>query len=176
MNIILFGFKKSGKTLFGKQLAAACQRPFVDTDSVVETIFAQETGQLESLYQIIQKIGFNAFRALEKKAVQSLQQVKKSVIAVGGGTVLDPDTINQLEQLGQMVYLKASKENLKKRVLSGELPLFLDKTDPEGSFEKMYTQRLPLYEAISAVTLDTEGKSAKEVVLELRQIWRVDGN
>jgi len=86
--------------------------------------------------------------------------------------VLSPDTVNALEKIGQLVYLKVGKETLKKRLLAGELPLFLDPKNPEASFEKMYAERKSIYEAIAAITIDAEGKSEKEILSLLEEVVR----
>jgi len=81
--------------------------------------------------------------------------------------ILDPQNAALLAKLGQLVYLKVSKETLKKRILHGELPAFLDPADPEGSFEKMVRERQGMYEKIPALTVDLEKKTQDQVVLEL---------
>jgi shikimate kinase len=158
MNIILFGFKRCGKTHFGKLLAKKLKRPFVDTDHLIEEAHG------EKCRQIALKIGDSAFRDLEKQAVASLEMQKESVISVGGGAILDPDNAKKLAKLGTLVYLQLDKETLKKRLLSGELPSYLDPKDPESSFEAMYQERKAIYEQIPALKIDIAGKNEQEII------------
>ncbi len=164
MNLILFGYKRCGKTLFGKMVAKKLNLPFLDTDALVEDLYFKEYHEKLSSRQIVQKNSEPFFRQLEKKAIASLQGVKNSVIALGGGAILDPENQKILAKAGQLVYLVTSKETLKKRLLSGELPTFFDPKSPESSFEKMYTERKPIYEKIPAQHIVTDGKSDEEVV------------
>lgn len=90
-----------------------------------------------------------AFRRLEKQVIAALLEFHSCVIATGGGAILDSNNVAVLKRLGKIIYLRVEKEIIKKRLFEGELPAFLDPHDPEGSFEKMYTERAPLYEQIA---------------------------
>ncbi len=167
MNWMLFGFKSCGKTTIGKIIAARMNRPFFDTDSLIEQLHYQSTGDLLHFRDIYKKIGEKAFRKLESDVIQQLKRVKDAIIALGGGLILDPKNAAFLAKLGKLVYLKVNKEILKKRILGKELPSFLNPADPEGSFEQLYNERQAKYEAIPALSIDLEAKTQDQVVLEL---------
>ena len=167
MNVILFGFKSCGKTTIGKLLATRMNRPFIDTDQMLEMIYFEQTGEQIPFRQIYNTIGEEKFRALESEVVLLLQNTQHSIIALGGGLILNPKNAASLAKLGQLVYLKVSKETLKRRILGKELPSFLDPKDPENSFEHYYNERRPKYEAIPALSIDLETKTQDQIVLEL---------
>ena len=167
MNLILFGFKSCGKTTLGKKIAQRLDRPFIDTDSLVEQLYFEQTAQQLPFREIFKSVGADAFRALESDVLQQLKASQYVVIAVGGGLVLDPHNVAILAKLGKLVYLKVSKRIIKKRILNAELPVYLDPADPEGSFEKIYRERRIKYEKINAVSIDLENKTQDQVVLEL---------
>lgn len=167
MNLILFGFKSCGKTTLGKMIAIRMNRPFFDTDHMLEQLHHKLTGDLMHFREIHKKIGEDAFRALESDVLQELKSIKNAVIALGGGSILNPKNAAFLAKLGQLVYLKVSKETLKRRILGQELPSFLNPADPEGSFEQYYNERKEKYEAIPAISIDLETKTQDQVVLEL---------
>ena len=132
--MILFGFQHCGKSTFGAKLAKHLQKPFLDTDLLIE----ERVGDFRKLWREDPE----QFRRVEREVVQTLPQ--DAVIALGGGTILDRDNQEHLETLGPLVYLQVEKEVLKARY---EDPL---------SVEKIYAKRLPLYEAISARIIDPE--------------------
>lgn len=168
MNVILFGFKSCGKTTWGKIIADRLNRPFIDTDRLLEDLYFKQTDRHLNFREIFQTAGNQLFRALESDVVQQLKDIKGSIIATGGGMVLNPDNTALLAKLGQLVYLKVSKETLKRRILDKpELPAFFDPNDPEGSFEKMYTEREPKYEEIHAFSIDMETQTQDQVILEI---------
>lgn len=171
MNLILFGFKSCGKTTLGKMIAQRLNRPFIDTDHLLEQLYLQQTGQSLTFREIFKAVGTDAFRILESNVLQQLKGQKNAIIAVGGGFVLDPINAAFLAKLGRLVYLKVSKETLKKRILGkAELPAFLDPSDPEGSFEQMYRERRKKYEEIHALSIDMENKTQAQVILELSSL------
>ena len=93
-NLILLGYKSSGKTYFGKLLAQELGSVFIDTDQLIEDLYQA------SCRQICLKIGEEAFRHLERSVVSSLKPQADSIIAVGGGTVLHPESCEILDTLG----------------------------------------------------------------------------
>ncbi len=167
MNLILFGFKSCGKTTFGKMLAVRMNRTFLDTDTMLEQLYLEHTSDEMPFRQIYKKIGEEKFRALESEVVSQLKNCQNSIIALGGGLILNPKNAALLAKLGQLVYLKVSKETLKRRILDNQLPSFLDSADPEKSFENYYNGRRSTYEAIPALSIDLETKTQDQVILEL---------
>src|SRR5690348_12190587 len=97
MNLLLFGFKASGKTHFGKLLAHEMHRPFIDTDDLIVALYKKKTDKQRNIRQIYQELGEMPFRALEKEALQHLKDVTRSIIALGGGAVLDPKNVEFLQ-------------------------------------------------------------------------------
>ena len=173
MNIVLFGFKKSGKSHYGSQLATRLGRAFMDTDRLLELLFASEKGRELSCREIFLEYGPEAFRAMEYDVIMSLQDVQNSVIAVGGGAVLDSSISETLQKMGQLVYLDVEKKELKKRMLTGDQPAYLDTDNPEAAFEQMYDERLRHYEELPAYRLVTAGKSDAAILDELAGL--IDG-
>jgi shikimate kinase len=166
MNIILYGYKSSGKTTIGKLLADKTYRQFVDIDRIIEDLYQQEIGKFLPMHKIYE-LDSEKFRLLEKQAVSSLKNSDNTVIATGGGTVLNLGNSRILKKLGKLIYLKAPKEIIKQRMLSGRLPAFLDKNDPEGSFEKMYLEREKIYTSIADVVIETDNKTNDEIIREI---------
>lgn len=170
MNLILFGFKASGKTHFGKLLAVKMHRPFIDTDDLILELYAKESGHRRTMREIYADLGKEGFRTLETKAIHLLKYVADSIISLGGGAVLNPENVELLQTIGTMVYLKTSPEKLKERIFKNELPSFLDPKDPEGSFYKMVQERDPIYRSIPALTIDTDALDEAGVLAALNSI------
>lgn len=168
MSLILFGFKSCGKTTFGKKLAAKLALPFIDTDRLIEKL----VGEKLSCRELVKQKGSAFFREKEREAVKSLIGKEKAVIALGGGTVLDPENVRILAKIGVLVYLRVDREALKRRLLTPPLPTYLDPKDPEGSFSRMYEERKEVYEHIPAVWVDVN-RDEEIVLTELSQV--IDG-
>ncbi len=170
MNLILFGFKGAGKTHFGKRLALEMHRPFIDLDDLIVELYQKETDTRKTLRAIYIAVGEEPFRALEKRALVLLKKVENAVIAVGGGSMLDPENVEMLQKIGALIFLQASAETLKKRIFQEELPAFFDKKDPEGSFLRMLHEREPIYRSIRARCVDTDALDEAGILAALRSI------
>lgn len=172
-NLILFGYKSSGKTYFGKLLARELGKIFIDTDLLIEEMYVKKFHETLNCRQISIKIGEEGFRSLEKEIIKSLEQVTKTIISVGGGAVLNPENCLRLEKSGKLVFLEADKETIKQRIFSTGIPSFLDPRDPEQSFERMYEERKPIYSKISTYKVNVQGKTDQQVIDELTSIFHV---
>ncbi|MCR9191313.1 MAG: shikimate kinase [Gammaproteobacteria bacterium] len=154
MTVVLIGFKACGKTSVGSRLAAAIQYDFIDTDVLIEQA---AHASVRDLY--LHK-GEAHFRAVEKSAIQSLQPSQPTVIATGGGVVLDQDNIRHLQTLGRIIYLYVSRETCHARFQTQPLPGFL----AHESLLSVYDRRQLLYQQAADLELSTEDKSITEVV------------
>ena len=170
MSLLLFGFKASGKTHFGKILSKKMHRPLVDTDDLIKNEYEKEYGFHKSIRQIYKEHGAEEFRKIEKKVIQRLKIFENTIIALGGGTVLNIKVVNLLQEIGAIVYLKTSPEKLKERIFKDELPAFLDPKDPEGSFYEMIHEREPIYRSIEARVIDTDQLDKAGVISALHSI------
>ncbi len=117
-------------------------------------------------------IGEKGFRELEREVIKNLSLKKTTVIALGGGAILSSENLGRLKKLGRMVYLEIDKETVKKRILQGNIPSFLDENDFDNSFEKMYQKRKPLYEKIDSHRVSVAKKTDRQVLDELISIAR----
>lgn len=156
-HLVLVGPMGAGKTRVGRAVAGALARPFVDTDDVVEALAGR------SIPEIFGTDGERGFRALERRAVaDACATPEPSVIACGGGAVLDAENRRRLAGAGHVIWLTAEPAVLAERVGSGEeRPLLGD--DPGRSIQRLLALREPAYEAASDARLDTTGLDAGEV-------------
>ncbi len=111
---------------------------FIDTDDLITT-------NCHLLYKQSEEL----FRQLEKQVIGAIEEFHSSVIATGGGSILDPDNVAVFKKMGKIIYLQVEKEELRRRIFANPLPAFLDPANPESSFEKMYAEREPLYRQIA---------------------------
>lgn len=132
----MFGFHGCGKTTFGKKLASILTLDFLDTDKLIED------NQKLSCRELFKQKGEKIFRSLEEQIIESLD-ANNSVIALGGGTILNDKNYQKLKQLGLLIYLEVDKEILKERMLKNGLPAYLKDLE---SFDYLYNERKCIYE------------------------------
>jgi shikimate kinase len=152
-----------GKTTVGRRLAAAHDRPFADSDAVIEA----RTGR--SVREIFETDGEQAFRILEAGVLaDALGAEEPAVIAAAGGVVLDPGNRELLRRAGTVVWLRAPVEVLVDRVVTGDhRPLLAQ--DPEGTLHRMEQHRSELYAEVADVVVDST-LAPDEVVAEVLSV------
>ncbi|MCC6127676.1 MAG: hypothetical protein IT584_00535 [Chlamydiae bacterium] len=169
MNLILFGFKASGKTHFAKRASDLLQRTFIDTDELMKEEISQKTRSFFTISQIYERLGEKGFRELEARKIQELSP--HPIIAVGGGAVLDLANVKHLQTLGQLVYLQASFETVRDRILKGPIPAFLDSKDLLDSLKQLYHERCLIYKTVPALCIDVDKLSEQMILKQLKGIF-----
>ena len=80
-NIILIGYRCTGKTTVGKKLSERLGLPFIDTDGLVML----DTGM--SVDEIVREGGWPLFRRKEREVIEGLLSAEGTIIAPGGGAL-----------------------------------------------------------------------------------------
>lgn len=162
-NFVLMGFMGAGKTTVGKELAKATDCEFIDTDERIE----MEQGR--KISAIFSTEGESAFRDMETDLLKRLQEQKEGfVLSIGGGMPVREENRALLRNLGTVVYLKTSKEEIIRR-LSGDTnrPLLQG-----GALEEKVTSLMNAREQIYMETAHkdvlTDGKTPLELVEALK--------
>ena len=164
-NIVLIGLMGAGKTTVGRLVAARLERPFVDTDDVVES----EEGR--TIADIFATQGERQFRALESAAVRRVSTLRGQVIAVGGGAVVDPQSVTALRGTGDIVWLDAPigamAMHLAAEAEHGTRPLLTDPNRLEQTLQELHTRRFHAYRAAADHTIYTQGRPPEVLADEL---------
>ena len=149
-NIALIGFMGTGKTAVGQALAKKLHRKFLETDSLIE----KKAGK--PIPEIFQQDGEIAFRELEIEVTKEIAEGKNSVIACGGGIVLNKINIDRLKDGAIIAYLTASPRIILKRVSAqvGQRPL-LEVENPILAIRELLKFRKPFYEQAVDIRIDT---------------------
>ncbi len=162
MIVYLVGMPGAGKSVVGQELAGQLGVPFVDLDAEIE----RETGM--SVGEIFATEGEAAFRAREAAALVQASTHDPSVVACGGGVVLEPANRITLRNTGVAVFLDVPIEQLRERVRpAAERPLIRE----AGDLERLLQSREPLYREFAAHVVDgtgPPGEVAEAIVEELR--------
>jgi shikimate kinase len=162
MNIVLIGYRGSGKSTVGRRLAVRLKLKFVDIDDLIEE------RQGVPISDIVNSHGWGHFRKLEKGTIEEISKRDRLIIAPGGGAVLDTDNVKALRKNGFIIWLKADKQTLLKRLnqdpgTNTRRPTLTGQGTSEELKEVM-SLREPIYERVSEIQIDTSRLDVKTVV------------
>jgi shikimate kinase len=168
-NVALIGFMGAGKSAVGRALAAAAKMDFIDLDAVIE----EKAGR--SISEIFAREGEPVFRRIEAAITADAAGRENTVIACGGGVVLDQANIEALGCNAVIIYLSADPSVMLRRVLnSPEKRPLLQMIDPAAAMDGLLKHRKPLYEAAADLTVNTSDLDIDSVVQNILAEMRKD--
>jgi shikimate kinase len=168
MNIVLIGYRGTGKTVVGEILGRRLRMNYVGVDKrIVET-----AGM--SIPEIVEKYGWPAFRDLESKVVQQLSQDDHLIIDTGGGVIERSENILTLKANRYIFWLKASVDTIISRIQSDtQRPaLTAGKTFIE-EIEEILNQRIPKYQMAAHFEIDTDNLTPEQVANTIMEMLSI---
>lgn len=155
----LVGMPGSGKSTIGRQLAYRAEVPFVDLDQRLE----QSLGT--TIRSFFETEGEARFRDLEAQVLAEVAgQPGGMVLSTGGGAVLRSENREVLRQFGTVVYLRASPQEIYRRVKHDKTRPLLQGGNPWGKLRDLYSQRDSLYRDTSHYVIETGRPSVHALV------------
>ena len=113
MNIVLIGYRGTGKSVISKILADILHCRCYSLDKEI----TQQAGKL--IPEIVEQEGWGRFREIERGVVQQVSsEVRNSIIDCGGGVVMDEHNVADLRRNGKVVLLTSSLEKIIQRIRS----------------------------------------------------------
>lgn len=159
-NIVLTGFMGTGKSTTGKLIARRLKWSFVDADEEI----VRRSGM--PIPQIFAQYGEPHFRQIEREVCRDLAARQQTVIATGGGMLVDPANREVMQASGLVVCLTASPRTLARRLRGdGSRPL------ASGDWRGLLARRKAAYDAIP-VQIDTSGRRPADVAAEIITLWQ----
>ena len=158
-NIVLVGPMGSGKTTVGRRLAHELNQDFYDTDHEI----IDKTGvTIDHIFDIE---GEDGFRERESKILENLCQMSNIILATGGGIIILSKNREILKNVGLVVYLSSSIDQLLRRTAKSKTrPLLENSTDREKTITELVEARDVYYREVASFVVDTTGKKLHEVV------------
>jgi shikimate kinase/3-dehydroquinate synthase len=170
-NIIITGFSGTGKSLVAREVARGLNWDFLDTDDEI----VKQTGK--PIAEIFRQDGETRFRELERETIRKACQQRQTVIAIGGGAIVDPQNYELLAKTGLIVCLEAKPETIYERLFhevasspEAEVRPLLANDNPLERIRQLKASRQPYY-AKADWTIHTDGLSVSEVAEEVIRAW-----
>jgi shikimate kinase len=139
LSLALVGMPGCGKSTVGRHLARHLGLRFVDSDVVIEKRIGM------GIRPFFETHGEAAFRDVEQDVIEALTHEAGMVLATGGGAVLRPSNRDALHSRLHVIYLRATPEELFRRLRHDTQRPLLQVEDPLRRLRELYRERDPLY-------------------------------
>jgi shikimate kinase len=139
LSLALVGMPGCGKSTVGRQLARQLGLDFVDSDHEIELRIGMPIRDFFAAH------GEPAFRDIEAEVIGQLSGRAGIVLATGGGAVLRPSNRDALHSQMHVFYLRATPEDLYRRLRNDTHRPLLQVADPLRRLRELYRERDPLY-------------------------------
>jgi shikimate kinase len=158
MNIVLIGYRGTGKSAVGQILAARLNKTYAGMD----TNIVRRAGR--PIPEIVEKYGWPGFREIETQEVLELAAGDDLVIDTGGGVVERPENIPALQKNGFIVWLKASVETIVARIQGDDQrPALTAGRSFTEEVAEVLSRRRPLYQQAAQYAIDTDTLTVAQV-------------
>lgn len=146
-NIILIGMPGAGKSTLGIVLAKIMNYRFVDADLLIQNQCDK------TLQKLLDACGPDGFIEVENQVLSELE-CERTIVSTGGSAVYSDAAMEHLGQIGRIVYLQISYDELKNRLSDLQERGVVLKGGISMSLRDLYDERKPLYEKYADIVVD----------------------
>jgi shikimate kinase len=158
MNIVLIGYRGTGKSTVGKVLAARLGRELISTDAEI----VKRTKQ--SIPEIVAQRGWEYFRDVESDVCRDLAGRNELVIDTGGGTILRPQNVEVLKRNGKLIWLSATVDTITARIGGDtQRPSLTGTKSFVDEITEVLRDRTPKYQAAADHVIQTDDRSIQQL-------------
>lgn len=162
MNVVLIGYRGTGKSTVGKIVATQLGRTLISTDAEI----VKRAGQ--TIPEIVAQQGWDYFRDLESQVCGELAGQDGMVIDTGGGAILRSENVVQLKRNGTLFWLTASVGSITRRIgRDNQRPSLTGTKSFVEEVEEVLRERTPKYQAAADHVIGTDGRSIVQIVDEI---------
>ena len=165
MNIVLIGYRGTGKSVVGELLARKLNRETISMDAEI----VKKAGM--SIPEFVEQNGWPKFRDLETEVAQELAERDNIVIDCGGGIIERRENIPALRTNGIIFWLQASVDVIVSRIAHGtERPALTEGKTFTEEVEEVLDRRTPLYSEAAQHAINTDNMTPEQVAESILEI------
>jgi shikimate kinase len=166
MNLILIGYRGTGKSVVGRIVAQRLQLDYVGMDAQI----VERAGI--SIPEIVERSGWTKFRDLESELAAELARGDNLIIDTGGGVIERPENIKALKENGCIIWLTASVETIVARIQDGtQRPALVEGKTFTDEVAEVLDTRTSKYQNASQYQIATDDLTPEQVADEVIRIW-----
>jgi len=155
--IAFIGLRGAGKSTLGRLTAENIDYPFLELNDEIEQASGMPVNEVIALY------GQEGYRRLEKQSVERIVATNDSIVlAVAGGIVAEPETLNYLLRYYHTIWLKADPTDHMTRVRGqGDERPMAGNPEAMDELKSILMSREALY-ARAEIQINTSGRTLEQ--------------
>jgi shikimate kinase len=158
MNVVLIGYRGTGKSVVGDILAKRLSMAYAAMDDQI-VLRAKM-----SIREIVETYGWPKFRDMESDIARDLSGRDNLVIDSGGGVIERPENMKMLGQNARIFWLKASVETIVSRIQSDtQRPALVEGKTFTEEVAEVLERRMPKYKNAAHYEIDTDDLTPEQV-------------
>lgn len=167
MNIVLIGYRGTGKSHVGRLLAEKLSFPYVSIDKAI----VSRAGM--SIPEIVSQFNWSGFRDRESLEVREISVWDGIIIDTGGGVIERPENVESLRENGCIIWLKASVATIVSRIEGGSnRPALTEGKTFTEEVAEVLGRRTPLYHEAAMYEIDTDDLEPDEIAERIIRFWQ----
>jgi shikimate kinase len=158
MNIVLIGYRGTGKSVVGELLAQKLNRETISMDAEI----VKKAGM--SIPEFVEQNGWPKFRDVETEVARELAERDNIIVDCGGGIIERPENIPALRTNGVIFLLQASVDVIVSRIADGsERPALTEGKTFTEEVAEVLDRRILLYSEAAQHTINTDNMMPEQV-------------
>ncbi|UCD56619.1 MAG: shikimate kinase [Candidatus Hydrogenedentota bacterium] len=159
MNIVLIGYRGTGKTTIAEKLGKRLSMRVVAMDEEI----VNRAGK--TIPEIVEEHGWDHFRDIESQVAADLAREDSLVIDAGGGVIVRRQNIENLKKNGIVFWLVADVETIISRIKhDDQRPSLSGSSSFLEEVSEILAERTPKYQAAADHVIDTAQKNVDEAI------------
>jgi shikimate kinase len=170
MNLVLIGYRGTGKSVVARRLARMLGHPLVSLDNEIVRLAGKRVPDL------VAERGWGPFRDLEEQVCRRFGAQDGQILDCGGGVVEREANVAALRDRGRVFWLKATPASIVARIgRDSNRPSLTGAKSFTEEITEVLQRRTPLYQAMAHDEIDTDGRSPDDIAAEIARLWRSGG-
>jgi shikimate kinase len=166
MNLVLIGYRGTGKSLIGRLLAKRLGMTYIGMDGAI----VERAGM--SIPEIVSQRGWPGFRDLESEVARELAGRDNIIIDTGGGVIERPENVEVLQQNALIFWLTATTATIVARIEGGtERPALTSGKTFTEEVAEVLERRTPLYRSAAHHEVATDGLKPEAIAARIKELW-----
>jgi shikimate kinase len=167
MNIVLIGYRGTGKSVVGQIVAERLKMKCIAMDDRI----IEKAGM--SIPDIVKNHDWTKFRDIESEVARELVKLDNIIIDTGGGVIERPENIDVLQSNSRIIWLKASVDTIVSRIQGGtERPSLTGGKGFTEEVAEVLERRTPKYKSAAQYEIDTDELTPEQVADRVIEIWK----